>query len=199
MHTHEKQDLIRRFWFGDDSLHLLRNQSLWFGKVPEFDAKVRTTFEPLLDQAAAGAFDDWPETKNGALALVLLCDQFPRNAYRDDDRAFAFDHRALKATQIAMARSFDKTLSPVERCFLYLPLEHSEDLTVQEQSVGLFEELVSLSSPDEAAFIVSARDYAIKHRDIIARFGRFPHRNDILGRSSTRDENQFLKQPGSAF
>jgi uncharacterized protein (DUF924 family) len=199
MHAHEKQEMIWSFWFGDDSLHFLKNQRLWFSKDPKFDSAIRAIFQPLLDQASTGAFDDWVHTKVGALALILLCDQFPRNAYRDDDRAFSFDHRALRATQVAIANGFDLQLSLVERYFLYLPLEHSEDLVTQDQSVRLFDELVRLAKPDEAGFIESARTYAVRHRDVIARFGRFPHRNEILGRSSTRDESQFLKQPDSSF
>src|SRR4051812_579113 len=97
-HHHEKQEMIWRFWFGDDTLNLLANKNRWFAKDVEFDTEIRVKFGSALDQAAAGAFDDWALTKNGALAFVILCDQFPRNAYRDDDRAFSLDHRALKAT-----------------------------------------------------------------------------------------------------
>ncbi len=197
--THEKQQRVLRFWFGDDPLKPLANRSLWFARSAEVDSMIRERFEPLLSEAATGAFDDWAKTKDGALALVVLCDQFPRNMYRDDEEAFRYDDRSLRAAQIAIDHGLDKGMSVVERVFLYLPFEHSENIDVQNRSVELYQELMEEARDEERSFIQEALDYALRHREIIAKFGRFPHRNDLLGRSSTKDEIEFLKRPGSAF
>lgn len=196
---HEKQNRILNFWFGEDSLKPLQNKNIWFSKNPKVDEQMREMFEPCLEEAATGAFDDWAKTPNGALALVILCDQFPRMVYRGEDRAFSFDGRALRAAQIAMAHGFQHKYTVIERCFLYLPFEHSEDLETQKRSVELYRDLFEEAQGDERTFIAEALDYAIRHHEIIAQFGRFPHRNDALGRVSSRAEREFLKRPGSAF
>jgi uncharacterized protein (DUF924 family) len=199
MHHHRKQDEILTFWFGDEALQPLARQSIWFTKDAEVDQWMREHFQSMLGEALNGAYDDWSKVSRGALALVILCDQFPRNIYRDSDQAFAYDDRALRAAQIAIDHNFDRNMTVVERCFLYLPLEHSEDIAIQERSVQLFSTLSDTATGEEKVFIQSALDYALKHRDIIAKFGRFPHRNEILGRASTRAEIEFLKRPGSYF
>lgn len=197
--NHTKQEEILRFWFGEDSLHPLANQQKWFSKDPAFDMLVTEKFGAMLADAETGAFDDWPKSKNGSIAAILLCDQFPRHVFRDEPRALAFDERALRAAQIAIAHGFDKTMSHVERCFLYLPYEHSERLEDQQRAVELFSELARHAHEAEGRFIASALDYAIRHHEIISRYGRFPHRNQILGRASTKDEQRFLRQPGAFF
>lgn len=196
---HEKQNRILNFWFGGDPLKPLANVDVWFSKSEAVDEQIRITFEPLLDEARTGAFDDWVKTANGALALVILCDQFPRHIYRGSEEAFEYDDRALRTAQIAIDTGLDKKMTTVERCFLYLPFEHSEDLDVQTRSVELFMDLYREALDEEKSFIEEALRYAVRHRDIIQEFGRFPHRNDILGRPSTAEEKRFLKQPGSAF
>ena len=199
MNHHDKQNSILRFWFGEDSLHPLTNSKMWFSKDHALDEVIRTNFGAMLDDAGTGAFDDWARTYRGALALVILCDQFPRNIFRGEDQAFAYDQRALRASQIAVDHGFDKELNCVERCFLYLPFEHAENIDVQSQSVELFSSLLEDAQGEELAFINEAIRYAKRHHEIIEKFGRFPHRNEMLGRESTREEKQFLKQPGSYF
>lgn len=197
--THEKQNRILNFWFGEDPLKPLKNMDIWFAKNPEIDEQVEELFGPCLDEAETGAFDDWPKTANGAMALVVLCDQIPRMIYRNEDRAFSFDDRALRAAQIAMAHGFQHKYTVIERCFLYLPFEHSESLDMQKRSVELYRDLFEEAQGEERGFIAEALDYAIRHHEIIAQFGRFPHRNEALGRASSRAEREFLKRPDSAF
>ncbi len=171
------------FWFDSAS------QPFWFKKSAAFDEAVRQRLGEAHKAAAAGRLDDWRGTPEGALALVILFDQVPRNIYRNSARAFATDGAALAAAVAAIDGGFDEELDGDRRLFLYLPLEHSEDLADQERSVALF------------TAIGNARhtDYAIRHRDIVARFGRFPHRNAVLGRTSTEEELKFLEEPNSSF
>lgn len=197
--THEKQEAILSFWFGDDSLHPTARQAMWFSHSTTYDAVIAERFGALVDEASHGAFDDWAKTPRGALALVLVLDQFRRHIYRDDPRAFSHDAHARKIAETAIDHGLDEKLNVVERLFLYLPLEHSEDLVAQDRSVRLFSELRDVAVDDERKLITEALDYAIRHRDCIARFGRFPHRNTILGREDTKEEREFLKRPDSRF
>jgi uncharacterized protein (DUF924 family) len=191
---------VLSFWFGPPGAPPLANAERWFTSDPAFDEEVRARFEGLLRRAAAGELEDWRESPPGALALVIALDQFPRNVYRDSPRAFATDDAARDVSLDAQARGFDRALSPVERWFLYLPLMHAEDRGLQERSVALFEALArGASAPDVREALAGAADYARRHRDVIDRFGRFPHRNRALGRVSTSQENAYLAQPGSGF
>lgn len=199
MHSHVKQNAILDFWFGDLALNPLANSQKWFTKSPSFDAEIRERFGSWLDDAETGAFDDWAKTPIGALALVILCDQFSRQIHRGSDRAFASDAKALRTAQIAIAHGFHKKLFVMQRYFLYMPYEHSEDLNNQTQCIELFRELFNDAAGEEKTFVASGLDYAIRHHDIIKAYGRFPHRNETLGRESTAREIQFLKQPGSYF
>jgi uncharacterized protein (DUF924 family) len=176
-------DEVLRFWFTDDA------RPFWFKRDAAFDAAIRERFSALVDRAHAGELDDWLDTPEGALALVILLDQFPRNIHRDHPAAFACDARAREAAGRAIALGHDRRLDPEQRTFLYLPFEHSESLADQERSLGLF---TALGNAEQL-------DYAVRHHEIIARFGRFPHRNAILGRSSTPEEKAFLTQPESSF
>lgn len=183
------------FWFGAPGTptHGTRRPE-WFRKDPAFDTLIRTGFGPTLEAALAGALDDWTVDAPGTLALIVVLDQFTRNSFRDTPRAFAGDARALARARALVAAGADRRLSPLQRSFAYLPFEHAEDLGAQHEAVRLFEALAH-ESPDEAGSL----DYALRHRDIVARFGRFPHRNAILGRPSTPEELAFLSQPGSGF
>ena len=167
----------------------------WFRKDPAFDAAIRGRFRNDVEAALAGERDDWNAGGEGCLALILLLDQFTRNIFRDTPRAFAGDAKALTLAGGAIADGRDRALSPLRRWFLYLPFMHSESLPVQERCVALFR---GLREEGGTAFD-SPLDYAVRHRDVIARFGRFPHRNGILGRPSTREEIEFLSLPGSSF
>jgi uncharacterized protein (DUF924 family)/predicted GNAT family acetyltransferase len=167
-------------------------QMKWFKKDAAFDAALRERFGPVIDQALRGGLRDWDSTAWGALARILVLDQFTRNVHRDTPTAFAGDALALEASLALLPRAQD--LGTLERWFVAMPLEHAEDLAMQDRSVATFE---ALAAEDER--LEDALDYARRHRDVIVRFGRFPHRNEILGRESTPEEIEFLKQPGSRF
>jgi uncharacterized protein (DUF924 family) len=198
------RDEVLQFWFGEGNRSdpTLGQQRMgdWFRKNDEFDAEIRRRFGDTLDAAARGELEGWADTPVGRLALVIVLDQFSRNAYRGDPRAFAQDARALGHTKAAIASGEDRELAFWERLFLYLPLEHSEELATQEQCMAVFGNMVD--EADDAVVRKSAEflfDYARRHHEIIARFGRFPHRNAVLGRTSTPEEEAFLREPNSSF
>ena len=177
------------FWFGaPGSRERGRPRKAWFQKSEPFDAEIRRGFLTTWERAARGELERWQATPLASLALIVTLDQFPRNMFRGTPRSFASDSLALAAARETIAREFDRLLSPVERPFVYLPFEHAEDLSAQRRSLALFHAL----DPEDMR-------YAKRHYEIIARFGRFPHRNAILGRQSTAEEIEFLKQPGSSF
>ena len=188
---------VLTFWFGDPYLPTegyRDRHPLWFRKRRETDEAIRVQFHSLYAQAATGELDAWQESPATCLALIVLLDQFPRNLFRERPQAFATDAKVLAIAKAAIASHYDQALPPVQRIFLYLPLEHSEDIADQEQCVALFEQLVAADST-----LADTYDYALRHREVIQRFGRFPHRNEILGRTSTPEEVEFLQQPGSRF
>lgn len=184
---------ILEFWFGPGEAQSFRAE--WFEKNPAFDQEISHRFQIEIGQALSGGLAAWEDMPRAALALILLLDQFPRNAYRNTPRAFAGDPRAQAVTLRGLDRGYDRKLTPLERFFFYLPLEHAEDLALQDKSVALMGALAT----DPAMAGSQAADYAEQHRAIIARFGRFPHRNEILGRESTLEEIEFLQEPGSSF
>lgn len=160
-----------------------------FGKDPAFDAEIRRRFGVLVEEAMKGGLSEWCASLDGTLAYIILLDQFTRNIFRGSPTAFAADHLARAAAVKAIDGGLDAGLGNDRKTFLYLPLEHSESLEDQERCVALF----------EAMGDAEKTDYAVRHRDIIRRFGRFPHRNETLGRKSTDAELAFLKEPGSSF
>jgi len=162
-------------------------------------ARISEDLADLAEAALRGELDAWATTPHGRLALVILLDQFPRNLHRDSPRAYAGDAKARWLADEAVRLGQDQALAPVERVFFYLPFEHAEDPGVQEQAVALLEALRAEAPPGLSGAFSSFHDYAIKHRDVIARFGRFPHRNAVLGRESTEAEREYLAQPGSGF
>jgi uncharacterized protein (DUF924 family) len=172
---------VLRFWFDE-------HPKDWFVKNPDFDTQIRTRFLALHEAAAAGRLAHWADEARSCLALVLLLDQFPRNLFRDDARAFATDAQARAAARVILQRGWDQSMTQPEQLFAYLPFEHSESLEDQDLSCELMKD-----------FSAEQRQYAERHRDIIRRFGRFPHRNGSLGRPSTPAEIEFLKLPGSGF
>ena len=190
----EQAKRILDFWFGSrEQVSYGKPRQIWFIKKNEFDREVQLRFFNDYEQAAAGELDSWKSTPLSCLALILLLDQFPRNMFRGTARAFATDWQALSAAQYAIAQGYDRELLSVQRWFVYCPFEHSENLEDQNRSVALFQQLSD--DPDSA----DAINYAIRHREVIVRFGRFPHRNEILERVSTPEELEFLQQPGSSF
>jgi uncharacterized protein (DUF924 family) len=192
---------VLEFWFGKGACHVPSPQQLrfWFGGEAVSDQLIRERFAGAVDEAMDGAYQDWDATARGALALILLLDQFPRNIFRHSPRAYAGDARGLALCGQGLSQGQDRQLSFAERAFFYLPLEHAEDLTMQERSVHAFRTLLAEAPAEGREVAESFLDYAIRHRDIIARFGRFPHRNKVLGRPSTPQEEAFLKEPGSSF
>lgn len=190
------------FWFGPPGRATEvsgRQRALWFGKSAANDRAVAERYTATLEAAAAGRLDDWATTPRGRLALVIVLDQFPHHVHRDRPQAFATDAPALAMSLAALAAGEDRQLAAIERVFLYLPLEHAESLEMQDRSVSLYRQLADEAAADERALFEGFLDYARQHRDVVARFGRFPHRNAILGRPSSADELEFLKQPGSRF
>ncbi len=183
---------VIHFWFGappgDES------REAWFKKSDAFDAEIRDRFGAQVEQALAGGLREWDVTPQGTLARILLLDQFTRNIFRGTPKSFSGDPLALAAAQALVARGEDRWLNGVMRSFVYLPYEHSEDRAVQAESLRLFAQLTA-DHPARAELEVWAK----KHEVIVARFGRYPHRNSILGRDSTPEELAFLKEPGSAF
>ena len=184
---------ILGFWFGHEGEEGYGEfREVWFTKDPAFDREIRDRFEPVYEEAAAGNLDHWKDETRSCLALTIVLDQLPRNMYRGDARMYATDEKARQAAWYAVEHAYDRELLPVECGFLYMPLMHSEDLEDQRRSVELFRGLGGTGEADPA-------QYAVRHLEIVERFGRFPHRNQILGRTTTPEEAEFLAQPGSSF
>lgn len=175
---------ILDFWFLPlDDPGYGKPRPIWWQSTPEFDAESRTRFGALVDRAIAGDLDSWRKSPDGALALVLLCDQFPRNIHRRNARAFSGDAKARETARFAVAHNYPAAYAPDMRMFFFMPFQHSEELGDQDFCCTLF---ATLGNADNDK-------YALDHRNIVARFGRFPHRNDVLGRASTADELDYLK------
>ena len=183
------------FWFGaPGSSEFGSARKVWFVKDAAFDATIRERFGHLVERALRGELEEWAAEPRTALAQILLLDQFTRNAFRGSARAFAGDARALAAASRMVGERQDEALPPFMRGFVYLPFEHAEGLAMQDEAIRLFTKLVS-EAPEHADML----DYAHRHRAVIERFGRFPHRNEILGRQSTAEEIAFIQRPGSGF
>ena len=193
---------VLAFWFGDssDDGHVIaHNNARWWQANARFDAEIAARFGALREDAIAGDLDDWLQSPRGRLALIILIDQFSRNICRGKAQAFAHDGLARHWCEDGLKANADDALRPIERVFFYLPLEHSESNDDQDLSVTLFRMLRdSVTQAQREAFANFLR-YAERHRAVIARFGRFPHRNAVLGRESTVEELRFLEQPGSPF
>ncbi|WP_425913929.1 DUF924 family protein [Pseudomonas sp. GWSMS-1] len=173
--------------------------ALWFAKQDRQDELAREQFGGLVEQALAGQLHDWLGEPAGWLATLLLLDQLPRMIFRDTPRAFAGDALARASALRGLAQGWDQQLPPIQRVFVYLVLEHAEDLALQNQAVRLFQALTQEATAAEHELFAGYLDYAERHQRVIARFGRFPHRNQILGRSSSAEESAFLLEPGSRF
>ncbi len=190
-----QSEAILTFWFGaiqDERSCFEERSKLWFAQNPAFDQEIVHRFQPDYELAAQGQLTHWTQTARGGLALVLVLDQFPRNMFRNDPRAFATDQQAQQVAERVIAAGFDRQLRSVERYFVYVPFMHSEKREHQQRSVTLFQQLAEQREYFDTS-------YAVRHKDVIDRFGRFPHRNNVLGRASTSEELEFLKQPGSSF
>ena len=184
---------VLAFWFGREGEEGYGQfREAWFSKDPAFDREIRDRFEDVYEEAVAGELEAWKEEAQSCLALIVVLDQFPRNRFRGDARMYAADELALTAARHAVERAYDRELPPFQRMFVYLPFEHSENLENQRFSVELFRRLAEETGSED--LIV----YAVRHLEIVERFGRFPHRNEILGRRTTPEEAEVLKEPGSS-
>jgi uncharacterized protein (DUF924 family) len=173
---------------------------MWFGDGRKYDTEIRERFDALHARAARGELDKaWAETPRGLLALIVVLDQFSRHIHRDTPAAFAQDLAAQRLAVAGIDQGVDRQLNPAQRAFFYLPLEHAEDVELQRLCVRCFDGLARTVAPAWHREYVSFLDYAQRHRDIIEHFGRFPHRNSILGRESTPGEKKLLKKPGFSF
>jgi uncharacterized protein (DUF924 family) len=184
---------VLEFWFSEQS------RALWFEKNAAFDEAIRGRFEDTVRAAAAGELEHWERTAPGALALVIVLDQFPRNLYRGSARAFAADPRAREVADRAISRRLDQDIPLVQRHFFFLPFEHSESTGDQERSIALFQAWAEAHDGPARDQALEQMRYVHRHAEIVARFGRFPHRNEALGRESTEAEIAFLREPMSAF
>jgi uncharacterized protein (DUF924 family) len=205
--TSTTKKLVLQFWFGDpnqsgnqsaiNSAALARKRKkIWYRSGPELDQTISEQFSDLLQSAVGGDLDAWRETADGCLALVILLDQFSRHIYRGTSKAFTQDKLALEVVQ---GMTEHQGLSVLERAFLYHPFEHSESAAMQALSIQHFQSLVDDASAEWKPMMSEFYRHAVKHRDIIETFGRFPHRNAILGRTSTDAEQQFLASGASTF
>lgn len=193
----EKIEEILDFWFADSGTlkeRIKSRSALWWGKDAETDRAIRVRFEAELIALRNGELDHWKDSSRGWLAMIILADQFSRNIYRDDPRAFAQDTIALSLCLEGMQAAIDEQLEPLERVFFYMPLEHSESPGLQRQSLAKFKALAE-AGDDFTDFY----KYAVAHFEVIEKYGRFPHRNRILGRDSTTAELAYLAKPGAGF
>ncbi len=194
---------LHEYWFGDGSLvdpkYVGERMRFWFSKDAAVDSEIRRRFAPWLAAYPAEAFTTAAKSERGLLTQVILLDQVPRNSFRGTPRAFAWDSFARDLARRGLALGYDKSLSSIEAIFFLLPLEHSEALADQEESLQRYGELLERTPEPLRKITSSTLEYAHRHWEVIKRFGRFPHRNQALGRPSTDEEIEFLNQPGSVF
>lgn len=193
---------VIEFWFGDiadDGSVAPETSQRWWKKDPDFDAEIANRFGPSIEAAERGALDDWLDDPQSALALVILLDQFTRNTRRDQAAMYAADAKARSVVRHCIGAGHPDRLRSMQVYFLWMPLMHSEALADQLECIERFEALAKNCEPGAVGAVKAGLDYAIKHKDIVERFGRFPHRNEILGRESTPEEQAFLQTPGSSF
>ena len=192
MEPSDRIQAIHDFWFGEieETEEYVRSRTkTWFANNSEFDQQIITQFADDYERAATGDLDGWMDSPHGCLSLVLLLDQFSRNMFRNDPKTWATDEKARAIAAHAIAQGLDQQLHPCERRFLYMPFMHSEEIDDQKHSVTLFKKLAEIDP-----LAKSAVPYAIKHAETIEQFGRFPYRNEVLGRTSTPEELEYLEQ-----
>jgi uncharacterized protein (DUF924 family) len=195
-------DKIISYWFGDiadDAECAAKQAALWWQKSEKTDCDIAARFGESLEIATQGGLDDWRGEPRSLLALIILLDQFSRNIFRGTRRAFEQDAQAFDLCRIGIDAGTDRDLRPIERVFCYLPLEHAESIEAQDQCVSLYEQLRDVVEEAHRTTFEGYVDYANKHREVIEKFGRFPHRNTILGRDSSPEELEYLAQPGAGF
>ncbi len=198
----ETTDSILEFWFGDATSNQEvndRKKALWWSKNDQTDREITERFESITNAVYRGEMSQMQRSARGLLASIICLDQFPRNMYRGTAESFSFDQTALRLAIEMVDKSWDQTLLPVYRVFAWLPFEHSEDIAMQHKSLMLYDNLRNSVEPDEREMFDGYYQFAYRHFEIIERFGRYPHRNQILARESTAEELAFLSQPGSSF
>ena len=203
--TDDDQARIERilsFWFKEHALsapQIDRRMDIWFGEDPAFDHEIEQAFAADVEQASAGELDHWGDERRGRLALILLLDQFRRNIYRDRPEAFEKDKVALKLCVEGAMEKKDRGLTPIQRAFFYMPLQHAESRKVQAKSVELFNKLAEAVSPTLKETFLTIAQFAELHHDIVEQYGRFPHRNAVLGRDNTPEEDEYLAGDAPGF
>ena len=188
-------DAVLSFWFKQQSLsapQVDRRMDVWFGEDTAFDAQIKAEFSGDVARASEGKLDHWAKQPRGRLALILLLDQFRRNIYRSTRDAFAMDRKALQLCVQGAMEKKDRGLDPIEKVFFYMPLQHAESAKVQAKSCELFNKLAEAVSPTYRETFMTIAQFAELHRDIVDQFGRFPHRNKLLGRKNTPEEEEYL-------
>lgn len=193
---------ILNYWFGDGATASEvsdRKRDIWWKKDPTADAEITNLFQDTTERVFKGDLADWCDTPEGLLASIICLDQFTRNMYRDNLRAFSHDDFALAFTKTMLKKNWDQNLPSIQRVFAYMPFEHSEDLHHQATSIKLFSDLLEISQPEERHIFQGFLEFAQRHYEVIQRFGRFPHRNVILARKSSAEELDYLNQPGAGF
>lgn len=188
-------DEILSFWFKEQALsapQIDHRMDIWFGEDPDFDDQIETAFADDVNSACKGKLDHWAAEPHGRLALIILIDQFRRNIYRNTAKAFSQDKLALKLCVEGAMEKKDKGLTPIQKVFFYMPLQHAESRKVQAKSVELYNRLAESVSPTYQETFLTVAQFAELHRDIIDQFGRFPHRNELLGRANTPEEDEYL-------
>lgn len=202
MEQQEMIDTVLHFWFGHIESTVLPTKErtrIWFGATPEGDQEIIDQFKKNLEDAICGNFDTWESEPRGSLALIIILDQFSRSIFRKSAMAFTQDQKALDVCIRGIERQYDHELSLIERAFFYMPLMHSENREMQATSVRAFKMLVDLSFPEARSIYDNFFEYALRHFEIIEKFGRFPHRNAIMGRTSSKEEEEFLSKSKEGF
>ena len=195
-------DAVISFWFQEKELtapQIDGRMDVWFGEDAVFDQQIQSEFSGDVEEASEGKLDHWAHTPRGRLALILLLDQFRRNIYRGTAEAYAEDKRALKLCVEGAMEKKDKGLSPIQRVFFYMPLQHAESRKVQAKSVAIFSRLAEAVSPTYVETFMTIAQFAELHHDIVEQFGRFPHRNVVLNRANTPEEEEYLANDGPSF
>ncbi|MEM7407065.1 MAG: DUF924 family protein [Pseudomonadota bacterium] len=192
---------VLEFWFGDHDGETVpeRQEDMWFKNGRNYDGEIRARFAEWLDPAGAGGMDSWAATPAGRLALIVVLDQFPRHIHRETSRQFVYDAKAREICVAGLESGHDQQLRPLERAIFYLPLEHAEDRLLQERCQSAYTALAGSVGEANRETYQNYLHYASLHRDIIVRFGHFPHRSALLGRSLTAEEKAFLQEPDSSF
>ena len=188
-------DAILAFWFKEHELsapHIDRRMDIWFGEDPAFDHEIQQNFAGDVERASEGKLDHWADESRGRLALILLLDQFRRNIYRGSAKAFEMDNAALKLCVEGAMQKKDRGLTAIQRAFFYMPLQHAESRKVQAKSVELYTKLAEAVSPTFRETFLTVAQFAELHRDIVDQYGRFPHRNALLDRDNTPEEDEYL-------